>query len=66
MVSILQAERNAFPSPEHINDNPLIAPSKRICNCCIGYNKPLHGALLAIDIGLDTIRQEVSELWDKI
>jgi len=58
VVSILQAERNAFPSPEHINANPLTAPSKRIRNCCIGYDKPLHGALLAIDIGLDTIRQE--------
>ncbi|MBD2533389.1 DUF4276 family protein [Nostoc flagelliforme FACHB-838] len=58
VASILQDERNAFPSPEHINDNPLTAPSKRIRNCCNGYDKPLHGSLLAIDIGLDTIRQE--------
>ncbi|MBW4667987.1 MAG: DUF4276 family protein [Cyanomargarita calcarea GSE-NOS-MK-12-04C] len=58
VVSVLQAERNAFPSPEHINDNPLTAPSKRIRNCCNGYDKPLHGSLLAIDIGLDTIREE--------
>jgi Domain of unknown function (DUF4276) len=58
VVSILQAERNAFPSPEHINDNPLTAPSKRIRNCCNRYDKPLHGSLLAIDIGLDKIRQE--------
>ncbi len=57
-VSILLRERNAFPSPEHINDNPLTAPSKRIRNCCEGYDKPLHGSLLAIDIGLDTIRQQ--------
>ncbi|MEA5594420.1 DUF4276 family protein [Rivularia sp. UHCC 0363] len=57
-VSILQAERNAFTSPEHINNNPLTAPSKRIRNCCKGYDKPLHGSLLAIDIGLDNIRQE--------
>ena len=58
VVSILQAERNAFPSPEHINDNPLTAPSKRIRNCCNEYDKPLHGSLLAIDIGLDAIRQQ--------
>jgi Domain of unknown function (DUF4276) len=58
VVSILQAERDVFPSPEHINDNPLTAPSKRIRNCCEGYDKPLHGSLLAIDIGLDTIRRE--------
>ena len=57
-VSILQAERNAFSSPEHINDSPLTAPSKRIRNSCQGYDKPLHGSLLAIDIGLDTIRFE--------
>ncbi|MBR8840719.1 MAG: DUF4276 family protein [Stigonema ocellatum SAG 48.90 = DSM 106950] len=58
VVSILQADRNAFPSPEHINDNPLTAPSKRIRNCCDGYDKPLHGSLVAIDIGLDSIRQQ--------
>jgi hypothetical protein len=65
VVDILQAERNAFPSPEHINDNPLTAPSKRIRNCCNGYDKPLHGSLLAIDIGLDTIRQQCQHfnLW---
>ncbi|WP_414620649.1 DUF4276 family protein [Calothrix sp. CCY 0018] len=57
-VSILQAERNAFSSPEHINDSPLTAPSKRIRNSCQGYDKPLHGSLLAIDIGLDKIRLE--------
>jgi len=58
VVPILQGDRNAFPSPEHINDNPLTAPSKRIRNCCDGYDKPLHGSLLAIDIGLDSIRQQ--------
>lgn len=57
-VSTLQTERNAFASPEHINDSPITAPSKRIRNCCNGYDKPLHGSLLAIDIGLDTIRLE--------
>ncbi|BCL37727.1 hypothetical protein NSMS1_41740 [Nostoc sp. MS1] len=58
VVDILQSERNAFPSPEYINDNPLTAPSKRIRNCCNGYDKVLHGSVLALDIGLDKIRQE--------
>jgi hypothetical protein len=58
VVSILQSDRNAFASPEHINDHPLTAPSKRIRNCCDGYDKPLHGSVLAIDIGLDAIRQQ--------
>ncbi len=58
VVGILQAERDVFPSPEHINDSPMTAPSKRIRKCCEGYDKPLHGSLLAIDIGLDRIRGE--------
>ncbi|MEO1765387.1 MAG: DUF4276 family protein, partial [Cyanobacteria bacterium J06629_18] len=45
-------------SPEHINDSPVTAPSKRILACCSGYEKPLHGSLIAIDIGLDTIRKQ--------
>jgi Domain of unknown function (DUF4276) len=51
-------EREAFSSPEHINDDPLTAPSKRILKCCDGYEKPLHGSLIAIDIGLEAIRQQ--------
>jgi hypothetical protein len=58
VVSILQGDRNQFSSPEHINDNPRTAPSKRILKCCPKYDKPLHGSLLAIEIGLDTIRQQ--------
>lgn len=57
-VITLKAERNAFPSPEHINDSPISAPSKRILACCSGYEKPLHGCLIAIDIGLDAIRKQ--------
>ncbi|WP_290600261.1 DUF4276 family protein [Anabaena sp. AL93] len=26
--------------------------------CCPGYDKPLHGSLIAMDIGLDTIRKQ--------
>ena len=58
VVERLQAERDAFPSPEHINDQPQTAPSKRIMGCCPGYEKPLHGSLIAMDIGLDTIREQ--------
>ncbi|MEL6165075.1 MAG: DUF4276 family protein [Cyanobacteria bacterium J06628_3] len=57
-VMTLKAERNAFSTPEHINDSPITAPSKRILACCSGYEKPLHGSLIAIDIGLDTIRKQ--------
>ncbi|MBN3873010.1 MAG: DUF4276 family protein [Nostoc sp. JL33] len=50
--------RNLFLSPEHINEGATTAPSKRIIRCCLGYEKPLHGSLIAIDIGLDTIPQQ--------
>ncbi|WP_353932671.1 DUF4276 family protein [Okeanomitos corallinicola TIOX110] len=58
VVEILESERKLFPSPEHINDSPITAPSKRILRCCPGYDKPLHGSLIAMDIGLDTIRNQ--------
>lgn len=53
-----QAIRNAFDSPEDINDSPTTAPSKRIRRLFSGYEKPLHGSLAAMEIGLDTIRGE--------
>ena len=55
---------NCYDSPEHINDSPITAPSKRILRCCPGYDKPLHGSLIAMDIGLDTIRKQ-SQHFDK-
>ncbi|MBD1217791.1 MAG: DUF4276 family protein [Dolichospermum sp.] len=57
-VEQLQSERESFPSPEHINNSPQTAPSKRIIRCCPGYDKPLHGSLIAMGIGLDIIRNQ--------
>jgi len=54
----LQNVRNAFADPEEINDNPTTAPSKRIQAVCRDYEKPTHGTLAALEIGLDIIRQE--------
>jgi hypothetical protein len=54
----LQKVRNAFADPEEINDNPTTAPSKRIQAVCQDYEKPIHGTLAALEIGLDIIRQE--------
>ncbi len=53
----LQEEVQTFASPEHIDDSPKTAPSRRILRRCPGYEKPLHGSLIALDIGLDTIRK---------
>lgn len=50
--------RLAFENPEHINDSPLTAPSKRIVKLMPGYEKPLYGALAVLEIGLERIRDE--------
>lgn len=43
-------------APEEINDGPQTAPSKRIINAMPGYQKTVHGPLIACEIGLDSIR----------
>jgi hypothetical protein len=52
----LRAVRNTT-SPEDINDSSNTAPSKRILAAMTGYQKTLHGPLIACDIGLDAIRE---------
>jgi len=46
-----------FPSPEHINNSPITAPSKRIEGLIADYQKPLMGALGAIEVGLNAMRK---------
>lgn len=52
------AIRKNFNSPEEINDSPIYAPSKRIATLFKEYDKPIHGSLAAIEMGLDVIRRE--------
>lgn len=56
--SHLEEVRNAFESPEHINDSPLTAPSKRVLAIDPTYQKTLHGPLAALYIGIDAIRAQ--------
>jgi Domain of unknown function (DUF4276) len=60
----LQAIRDEFSSPEDINDSYITAPSKRLRNMYPGYDKPIHGSLASLEIGIDTIRQEC-QLFDR-
>ncbi len=53
-----QRIRDSFDTPESINNSPATAPSKRILNLYKGYEKPLHGSLAAIEIGLPAIRAQ--------
>lgn len=43
-------------APEDINDSVQTAPSKRIMAAMTGYQKTVHGPLIASTIGLDAIR----------
>lgn len=50
--------RDGFETPEHINDSPETAPSKRIINIVHGYNKVLHGNVAALEVTLERMRHE--------
>ena len=54
----LQTIRKGFPTPEDINDGSSTAPSKRILSLYPGYQKPLYGPLVTLEVGLDSIRAE--------
>lgn len=56
VVNSLSAQLRDFATPEDINDRPQYAPSKRILAVMPNYQKPVHGPLIACEIGLDTIR----------
>lgn len=57
-VDLLRNIRAGFATPEDINDNKATAPSRRIKELIPHYRKPLHGPLVAIEIGLRAIRAE--------
>jgi Domain of unknown function (DUF4276) len=48
--------RNAFATPEDINDSPDTCPSRRVTDLVPGYEKPLFGTLAALEVGLIRIR----------
>ncbi|HCL40425.1 MAG TPA: hypothetical protein DHW73_03515 [Pseudomonas sp.] len=47
-----------FDSPEHINNSPHTAPSKRVKALIPGYQKPLMGTLAALEVGLAAMRDK--------
>lgn len=58
----LRRIREAFATPEDINDSPRTAPSKRLLDLMSEesqrYEKPTHGFIALDDIGLPTVRAE--------
>lgn len=63
----LQAIAEQFTSPEHINDSPHTAPSKRIEALMSDYEKPLMGTLAALEVGLRAMREKCTlfDAWLK-
>lgn len=57
-VARLKNEVRDFANIELINDNPNTAPSKRILKHITDYEKPVFGTLLALEIGLASIRSQ--------
>ena len=57
-IERLSAIRQAFSTPEDINDDPNGAPSKRIEGAISGYRKRLHGPMVARQAGIEKIRAE--------
>jgi hypothetical protein len=60
----LAAIKRNFKSPEEIDDDPHTAPSKRLEALFPGYEKPLHGPLVVLEIGIDQVRGECSHFND--
>ena len=50
--------KSSFPTPEHINDSEMTAPSKRIMKILPEYSKTLNGIQIAKRIGIKKIAGE--------
>jgi len=57
-ATAFQAVRDLFRTPEHINDSPQTAPSKRVISIVNNYEKPLLGTLAALEIGIPIMRAQ--------
>ncbi len=53
-----QTIRDAFATPEEINENANTAPSKRVLGAHPTYRKVLDGTLGAQGVGIERMRQE--------
>ena len=57
-ILALGSVREDFETPEHINNHPTTAPSKRIQQQIADYDKVEYGPLVIVEIGLDAIRNQ--------
>ena len=57
-IAKLQAVRDKFASPEHINNSVDTAPSKRLIKLIPGYAKTGYGTILSGRIGIEAMLSE--------
>ncbi|MCD7813572.1 MAG: DUF4276 family protein [Lachnospiraceae bacterium] len=57
-VDAIRKIRDAFPTPEHINNSYETAPSRRLSQIIPGYAKIRHGTILSKDMGIDVIMEQ--------
>jgi hypothetical protein len=57
-IGKLAGIRQAFPTPEYIDDGERTSPAKRICAVLPGYVKPVSGPIIARKIGLAALCRE--------
>lgn len=58
VVQKIQAIRDSYPTPEHINNSPETAPSKRLEALIHNYAKVRNGTLLSKDMGIGPILEQ--------
>ena len=63
-LDLLKADVAGYASPEEVNDGPTTHPSERIRQSAPGYQKRLHGPLIAARIGLKAIRERCPHFAD--
>lgn len=58
VVNKIREIRDNYPTPEHINNSPETAPSKRLEKLIPNYAKVKNGTLISKDMGIDKILTE--------
>jgi hypothetical protein len=58
LAAQFRQKRDAFPSPEDIDNSPATAPSKRVTAIYPAYRKVIEGTLGARAVGVAKMRQE--------
>lgn len=57
-LDALRQVRQSVASPEEINEGYTTAPSRRVSAAFPGYQKPFHGPLATMEMGVEAIRQQ--------